>query len=204
LDRLSYSPVVAFRGARRYVHSTTLYEQLIEGARSLGLQLSGPLEMRLTRLMTKQPQFLFQEGLAFENGEQPAAVSFYVGEVPWRCRISERDEPVERRESYNEAPIRERAVVEGQTIRMDGSVGARPFEVVTSLTLQLHEALFSIPPDRKWFLARIQLNRILLAEDAERMQITMIRKSGAGLTRCVISSGAASIGNLDFMLGNLA
>jgi len=160
--------------------------------------------MRINQLIRKQPRFLFAEGPAPGDHEQPAIVAFQHGKTLWHCLISERDQSVEQREAYDEIPIHEKAIVEGKTIRLDGMVDAKPFEIVTSLTLQLHNALLSIPSDRKWFLARIQLERLLLDEDAERLQITLVKKSGIRLTRCVIGSGAVSIGTLDFMLGNLA
>jgi hypothetical protein len=204
LKQLVHSPLVCFRGTRTYVHSTTLYEQLIQGTRNVGLQICGPVDMRVSQLIRKQPQFLFKQGLALRDCGEHAMISFHVGEAPWHCLISERDEWVTQREVYDEAAIREKAVVEGQTIRVDGRVDAKPFEIVTSLTLQLHNALLSIPADRKWFLGRIQLERPLLEEDAEKMQIILTKKSGERLTRCVIASGPISIGTVDFMLGNLA
>ena len=74
---------------------------------------------------------------------------------------------------------------------------------VTPLTLQLHNAILSIPPNRKWFLARIHLERLLLGEDADKLLITLAKKSGGRLTRCLIDSRLASIGTIDFMLGDL-
>ena len=203
MEQLTYLPQVAFRGARNYVHSTTMYEQLIQGARSLGLQIGGPLDMRVNRLITKQPRFLFTTDEVDGNAEQAAIISFHAGENRWNCLISERDESVEQSEAYNEGPIREQAVVEGQTIRLNGGVDAKPFEIVTSLTLQLHNALLSIPSDRKWYLARIQLERLLSDDDKERLRITLVKKSGIRLTRCAIASGDTSIGTIDFMLGSL-
>lgn len=109
-----------------------------------------------------------------------------------------------QREAYDEEQIRKVAIVDGSTIRLGAKVNARPFEIVTSLTLQLHNALFSIPHDRKWFLGRIQLERLLLDEDAGRLQITFNKKSGGmRLTRCVVAVGAASIGTIDFILGDV-
>ena len=202
MEQLIYLPQVAFRGTRNYVHSTTMYEQLIHGARSLGLQIGGPLDMRVSQLIRKQPRFLFTRDEIPGSAEQAAIISFHAGENRWSCVISERDENVEQSEIYNEGPIREKAVVEGPTIRLDGGVDAKPFEIVTSLTLQLHNALLSIPSDRKWYLARIQLERLLSDDDKERLRITLVKKSGIRLTRCVIASEDTAIGTIDFMLGS--
>jgi hypothetical protein len=180
-----------------------MYEQLILGAQSLGLQIGGPLDMRVSQLIRKQPRFLFTLGEVPGDAEQAAIISFNAGENRWSCAISERDENVEQSEVYNEGPIREKAVVEGQSIHVGGNLDARPFEIVTSLTLQLHNALFSIPSDRKWYLARVQLERLLLDDDRERLRITLVKKSGIRLTRCEIASGNTAIGTIDFMLGSL-
>ncbi|MDA9430541.1 hypothetical protein [Bradyrhizobium sp. CCBAU 51627] len=201
MDHLIFSPQVALRGSRTYVHSTTLYEQLIRAATSLGLQIRGPLDMRVNRLIRKQPSLCFCEGPLGANYEEPAVVSFYVGETPWHCLVSERSERVTRSEVYDEESIRKNAIVEGQTIRLDGKVNASPFEVVTSLTLQLHNALLSIPPGRKWFLGRVQLQRLLVEEDAQKIRITLAKKTGLGLTRCAIEISTSAIGTIDFILG---
>lgn len=204
LKQLTHLPLVCFRGTRTYVHSTTLFEQLMQGAANAGLQICGPIDMRVNRLIKKQPRFLFEEEPAPGDRGECAVISFHVGKALWHCSVFERDEEISRREIYDEAKIREKAIIEGQAIRVDGKIDAKPFEIITSLTLQLHHALLPIPAERKWFLGRVQLERLILEEDAERMQITLTRKSGERLTRSVIASGKTPIGTIDFMLGNLA
>lgn len=171
----------------------------------MGLAISGPINMRVDRLITRQPSFFFEEEVSSEGCKEPATILFHAGKSPWRCRISERQELVVQRETYDEEQIRKEAIVEGLMIRLGKRVDAKPFEAITSLTLQLHNALLSIPSGRKWFLGRIQLERLPLDEDTEKLQVILIKKSGGmRLTRCAIASGAASIGTIDFILGDLA
>jgi hypothetical protein len=204
LERLIHSPQVSFRGSRTYVHSTTLYEEWMRGARSAGLAICGPMNMRVNRLIVRQPNFFFEEEVHSADCKEPAVISFHVGSSPWRCRISERAQRVTQREVYDEEQIRKTAIVEGSTIRLGDRVDAKPFEIVTSLTLQLHNALLSIPRDRKWYLGRIQLERLLLEEDAEKLQITFNKKAGGmRLTRCAIAVGTTPVGAIDFILGDV-
>ena len=51
-----HEPVAEFRGARDYVHSTDLYDEIVRGAEALGLNFAGPVDLRIKARITRQPR----------------------------------------------------------------------------------------------------------------------------------------------------
>jgi hypothetical protein len=78
-----------------------------------------------------------------------------------------------------------------------------PIEVITSLTLLLHQRLFATGDDRKWYLARIELARPLRTSDADAIGIELVRRFGSTMTRSSITAGAERIGHIDFIAGRI-
>jgi hypothetical protein len=208
MDRVSasftHSPTVAFRGARKYVHSTTLYEEILVGAKALGLDVDGPIELTVRRLMTMQPELRYSLAPPGVADDTRVGFGIEVGGVRWHGIVVDRGEPVVHRRPYDETPIWEHAVQEGKAIRLEQDTGMRPIEVVTALNLLLHRKLFSIAEGRHWYLARMYLARPLWSEDAQMVQLELARNFADRLTRSLITMGDRSIGYLEFMLGDVA
>jgi hypothetical protein len=76
-----------------------------------------------------------------------------------------------------------------------------PIEVITSLTLLLHQRLFKIGDDRKWYLARLELMRPLQASDGDNTRIGLVRRFGTTMTRSSIAAGEERIGQIEFIAG---
>lgn len=200
---LIHAPTVTFRGSRNYVHSTTLYEELLVGANSIGPVIDGPIQLKLRRLLTNQPEFRYAQTLNALPADAPVIFSIEIASVSWRGVVVERDAPVLDRKPYDEQPIWQLAKMEGQAVRFEGQTGLRPVEVVTALNLLLHQNLFSVAEDRKWYLARIELPRPLKAEDAHLVRLELTRTLGSAMTRSSIIMCDGSIGHLEFMLGHV-
>jgi hypothetical protein len=199
---LVHSPEVAYRAHRNYVHSTTLYGELIAGARAAGFEPDGPIELKVRRLMRGQPQFHYETRAQSALGNPPVTFSLSAGGALWHGAVIERTEPVRQREAYDETPIWNGACPEGRGVQFDGESGMQPIETVTALTLWLHRRLFTIPDDRKWFLSRLDLKRPLVATDARRLRIDVARNVGTAMTRSPITADDGVIGCIEFMLGD--
>ena len=128
-----YVPVVAYRGARTYVHSTTLYTELMVAAGALGLALDGLIDMRFTRAITTMVEIHFDgEVESLEASAAPAR--FAVGDRDRIVfgRIIGTDEPVIDRKSYDESGIWDIARIDGRSVSLSSGAGYAPIEVVTS------------------------------------------------------------------------
>jgi hypothetical protein len=196
-----HTPDMKFRAARNYVHSTDLYEELLRGAEAAGLDIDGKIELKMRRLLRKQPEFRYVRSPENLSKDAPVEFSLSAAGVLWRGTVCERDAPVVNRKSYDEAPIWMHAVPEGRTVRLDQETGMRPIEVVAALGVLLHRRQFPIAQDRKWYLARLDLLRPLVAHDARTVCLELTRNLGATMTRSAVSTVDGLIGHLDFILG---
>src|SRR5215472_7505515 len=93
LESFHHSPSVAFRAARKYVHSTTLYEELLAGAKAAGLDVDGPIELTVRRKMTTQPEFHYSAAPADIAADAPATFSLQAEGVRWHGVVCGRNEP---------------------------------------------------------------------------------------------------------------
>ena len=102
-----YVPVLSFRAARNYLHSTDLYPELIAGAAISGWQVDGPIDIRFNRRISTQAAFHF--GGSSEESEESEAVtarfSLGVGQETVVGRILATKQPVTGRRPYDERPI---------------------------------------------------------------------------------------------------
>jgi hypothetical protein len=76
-----------------------------------------------------------------------------------------------------------------------------PIEVVTSLTLLLHQRLFTIGGGRKWYLGRIEISRPLGATDSDTIRIGLLRSFGSKMTRSSIAVADEPLGYIEFIAG---
>ena len=195
-------PVVAYRGVRTYVHSTTLYTELMAAAGALGLALDGPVELRFKRAITTTVEMHFDgEVESLEASEAPARFALGDGDRIVFGRIIGTDRPVTDRKPYDESGIWDIAKIDGRSVSLSNSVGYAPIEVVTSLCALLHNTLFKPPTGRRWLLARLSLHRPLRPTDGVEMKIAITQAIGRTMTRSSISASEGVIGKIDFMVG---
>ncbi len=197
-----HAPSVAFRAHRNYLHSTTLYEELMMGAQLGGLTVDGPIDLTTRRFLTVQPEFQYCLGLSELPDNPPAVFSFHADSLRWHGTIVGRDDAVVDRRPYDETPIRQGAVLEGKSIWIDQETGVRPIEAVTALNLLLHQNLFSIAEGRHWYFARLHLKRPLRPDDARMVRLELIRNFASKMTRTAIRMRDGPIGYLEFILGD--
>jgi hypothetical protein len=196
-----HAPSVAFRAHRDYLHSTTLYKELMAGAAVAGLVPDGAIELRVRRLVRCQPELRYSRSPIAVAGDAPAVFSLRASGAVWQGAVVEREPPIRDREPYDETPIANRAVTEGTAIRLSSDTGMQPIEVITSLTLLLHQRLFTLASDRKWYLARIELTRPLKPDDADTIRLELVRRFGTTMTRSSIAAGDEPLGHIEFIAG---
>jgi hypothetical protein len=196
-----HAPHVAFRAHRNYLHSTTLYKEVLAGAEAGGLVADGQIELRVRRLIRSQPELRYSRSPIALAEDAPAVFSLQASGAVWHGAVVERALPIIDREPYDESPMLSHAAFDDAGIRVEGPSGMHPIEVITSLTLLLHQRLFTIGNDRKWYLARIELARPLETRDADAMRIEPVRRFGNTMTRSSVTAGEERIGHIEFIVG---
>lgn len=195
-------PVVAYRGVRTYVHSTTLYTELTAAAAALGLALDGAIDMRFKQAITSTVEMHFDGEVELpEANVAPIRFAVESGDRTVFGRIVGTDKPVTDRKPYDESGIWDIAKIDGRSVSLSGGRGYAPIEVVTSLCALLHNTIFKPPAGRRWLLARLSLRRPLRPTDAVEMKIAITHAIGRTMTRSNITASEGVIGTLDFMVG---
>lgn len=196
------SPVMAFRGARTYVHSTDMYIELVAGARALGLAPSGAVDLRLKRGIDTQVEYHYDGAVeAADAAAAPVRFSFVAGATTVHGRILATDRPVDGRKPYDERAIWDRARIDDRSAALQAPCGAAPIETVTALGVLLHNSVFKPPEGRRWLLSRLSLRRPLEPVDSERMTVAMTHVIGRTMTRSSLDAADGMLGSMDFILG---
>jgi len=195
-------PAVAYRGARSYVHSTTLYTELMAAAGALGLALDGLVEMRFKQAITTMVEIHF-DGLveSLEASAAPARFAIGEGDRIVFGRIVGTGKPVFDRKPYDESGIWDVAKIDGRSVSLSTGAGYAPIQVVTSLCALLHNTILKPPDGRRWLLARLSLHRPLRPTDVAGTKIAITHEIGRTMTRSSISVSEGVIGSMDFMVG---
>ena len=92
-----HAPTVPFRAHRSYLHSTTLYKEIIAGAAGAGLNPDGPIELRVRRLMRRQPELHYSRSPLPLADVAPAVFSLSAGGATWQLHLAPRHRAVLQR-----------------------------------------------------------------------------------------------------------
>lgn len=197
-----HDPVAQFRGSRNYVHSTDLYEEIVRGAEAAGLTFAGPIDLRIKAKITRRPRYRFAEEGAISMGSEAIAAQcrFHHDGRPWLALVFEGSEPVTDRRSYDEGPAASHGTVIDKAAHLTGATGLRPIEAVTALAVLLHKQALPPPPDKRWMLGQLTLERALETRDAAELRIVIDKVSGGTITRSSLTGHDGRFGGMTFIL----
>lgn len=196
-----YKPTAKLRGNRDYIHSTDIYQQILDGASSNGLQAGGGMDLRIKRKMTTRVVYRYSNTASAESDLAGVVASIEINNEPWVVELRETGDPADGVKAYDEARICDASRLGDVDVLLDYDVGMQPIEVVTALAVHLHKRRFSPPQGLRWLLARLELKRLLRSEDASQMKISIDRRIGDKITRSRILAADGDIGAMTFMLG---
>jgi len=196
-----YSPPAAFRGGRDYIHSTDIYQQIIDGALSNGWSIGGPMDLRINRKMTRQVVYRYSSAPSAAAKSAGAVGLIELNGKTWHVELQDSGDPVGDVKRYDEAQIWNSAELGDLEVSLDRDVGMQPIEVVTALAVHLHKQRLAPAPGRRWLLARLELERLLTKEDASHIKIVIDRRIGSGTTRSQIQAAGHHIGAMTFIQG---
>ena len=200
------SPSFAFRAERTYLHTTDIYDSLLAGLVEAGFgDADGPVSLTIRKVVRSQPELHFREPGETVPRPPHAVIDFaaHTGKARIGGWFVVTGRPVEERVPYEEeAAIRSRAVVAGQSIAIEGDPGATAIEVVTALAVHLHNTLSPPPPGRKWLVTRLDLQRPLRPADGCRLRLHMPKRRDDRLTKSLISVPGEDLGHIYFSLGS--
>lgn len=200
----TFSPEFPSREGRGYLHTTDMYDFLVDGLTEIGRPpADGPISLLIRKKMLEQADIIYADNPAELENLEGAPTQFTItsgGKLLTGClRLTGR--PLTRFEPYDEAPIRAAAEIDGNRIWAAKDCGASPIEVATSLNLRLHEVLFPCGPGEKWYDVRVDLKRPFVSSDSGRLMMKFDRAIGKQLTRSIVLVDGETIGAIFFALG---
>jgi hypothetical protein len=195
----THTPRSALRGARDYVHSTDLYEEIVTGAAAAGLTFEGPVDLRIRAKIIHRPSYRFM--LADDApGPSAASCTFESRGSAYLVAVTESDVLVVERKPYDESPAARAASIEGRVARLKGKTGLRPIEAVTALAVHLHKTALPPPPGQRWMLGQLSLKRPLAESESQFLELRIDRLIGETTSRTRISASDGAIGTMIFIL----
>ncbi len=197
----SHLPPAAFRATRDYLHSTDIYEEILAGARSMGLALTGPVDLRMRSKITRRPIYHFRPRDLTSADPAASSADVVLGGVPCSVDVVETAEPVTARKPYDEAPIWSRTRHDGDTFTLDSDTGLRPIDTVAAIGVLLHKTLFPPPAGKRWMLVRLLTERPLDERDSRWLVVSLDKRFGASTTRTRIAGADGAFGTMMFILG---
>jgi len=197
----SHLPPAAFRGTRDYVHSTDIYEEILSGARSMGLVAAGPVDLRMRSRISRQPAYHFRPRNVTAASHAAGSADIILGGEPWSIDIVETANPVTAHKPYDEDPVWSRTGQDGETFSFQSDAKLRPIETVTAIGVLLHKTLFPPPTGKRWLFARLLIDRLLDDRDSRRITVSLDSRLGAGTTRSRIAGDDGTFGSMMFILG---
>lgn len=197
-----HDPVAHLRGSRDYIHSTDLYEEIVRGAEAAGLIFAGPIDLRIKAKITRRPRYRFaEEGVSPVGAEAIAAqCRFHHEGRKWLALVTESSEHVTGRKSYDEGPAATHGAVIDRAAHLTGETGLRPIEAVTALAVLLHKQALPPPPEKRWMLGQLTLERALESRDAAELRIVIDKVAGGTITRSSLTGHDGRFGGMTFIL----
>lgn len=200
----TYSPQVPFRGTRAYVHSPEVYDSLLAGAEKLGFgAVEGLVRISLRKLARRQLRYFFRDP-DFDGARNPEAVLDFalgVGGQVIDGWAEETDEDVTERRPYDESPIHDAAEIEGDKASVSRQTPYSPFEVAASVSVLLHNTTSPPPAGLKWLASRYDLKRPFADSDGTGMEVEIVHRLGAKMTKSEIRCAGERLGYVYFSLG---
>lgn len=199
-----HRPELTFKGARRYVHGTSLYTEILNGAVCANIGTpDGRLRIDLHRQLHHQADFVY-----LDDGEKTkapddavAAFSLAIGDAIVSGWVAPAGDAVQTSLPYDENKILTRAEISDHTISLSNAPAYTPIEVTTCLAVKLHNTLSPPPLGQKWLLARVTLARPFQDQDNHNIALEVTRFIGGRFTDTVITASGEKIGNFNFLLG---
>jgi hypothetical protein len=196
-----HAPPVAIRGARDYVHSTDLYEEIVTGAAAGGLIVAGPIDLKIIGKIKRRPEYRYLCVKDADNADASAICRFRAGGgTDWTCIIVQSGEPVSARKAYDESPAANLGQIDGRTIAISSETGLRPIEAVTALGVVLHKNVLPPPTGERWMLTQLTLRRPLRASDTRKLIVAIDRVIGQRMTRSSLTAEDGPLGAMVFIL----
>jgi len=199
----TYRPDLCFKGARRYVHGTTLYEHILGGAESVGLgKPAGALKIDFRAMLCEQADLHYRDPGEAATVPAAAAVGFGLtieGEAVGGWVVANGG-PVRTIRPYAEDEILSRARIRDAEATLSAVPAYSPIEISTCLAVRLHQSLYPPPAGMKWLLARVALKRPLADADRATLAVRLRRRIGDTFTDTGIAAGGEELGSFGFFL----
>jgi len=200
------SPDLCFKGARNYVHGTTIYQEIVGGAAQIAQHpADGPIRIDIRDPLLNQGNFHFKTKGDLNKVPAGITANFSVrcGKQTINGWVSDNGKPVLRRIPYEESLIWESLKIEEKQIVIHGSPLFDPFEICASMAVQLNNHLYPPEMKKKWLLSRIEFDHGIDKEDMKDLSLNHLQTFANRFTKSEVRNKQGAFGFLYFSIGSV-
>lgn len=184
---------ICFKGDRDYVHSTDLFNELLNVLKLRNRKDIKYIELDFYKLTDKKLYATHTE----EEYNKPVALLIYkTGNTePKKVWCYELSEKIDCRKPYDESVIINISEIKpGKTILLEKPSGYTKIEEIVSLNKHLLSSIFS---NRKWLFVKLQLYN-KLTEDAYPVKLSVASNIGTSIIKTEVRLGGKFVGYIYF------
>jgi hypothetical protein len=200
-NRLSCSKELFFLGGRKYIHSSTIYDTILDGVKYLSFgEVSGQIKLNIRARSSTNLLFHMAENIEDLPPQKAPVVTFMVktSKAMLYGWAEATDEAVTKSMPYDEDFLLSHAEIVGDIIRIKGRPPFEPIKVASSIAHRLHREKFTLPTGHKWFSVAIDLDRPLTESDMDSMSARLGSSLSHVMSRSFLSVNGGDIGRLTF------
>lgn len=189
---------IAYKGSRNYVHGTSVYDQISGFIMSkLPEHATGTFRMVIHGFATKKCEFHYacDSKVAKKPERACMEISTSTGMHGWLVETS--GDIIDRVPFNEDAICAECSILDGYSVSMSSNLPFQPIEILVAMTKHFHISEYQ-EDNGKWVFVRLELKRLLRAEDASKMSVRIDQNIGAKLTRSLVLSDGEQIGEIFF------
>lgn len=183
------------RGNRNYVHSTSIYNQLLTHAENVFEENAWVRQLKLSQFFDTQ---CYATITLDENDHEVGSFSLQcVDELMDGYIVTDKQLMISSREKFDEDSICSNATVHGQGIDNEWQKNTPFIDQCVALTKHFHNDLYPLE-DKKWIYTRLTMKEDIAVLNPENISIKLNRKLGDRMTRSNIFLDGKEFGVIEF------
>jgi len=191
-----------YKGDRDYLHGTDMYAETVRVLNGVKPEaLIGKCRMVIHNVAKRQCRLLYT--FLSDTAKRPeniiAEFNFISDTGNLMAWLVETLEDITERIPYAESHITENCVLSEQSVKLICRSGFSAIEELVAMNKLLHVTRYP-PGESRWYFTRMDLDRLLTANDVGNLQVKLQQNLNNRLTRSEVISHGQIIGHIYFSM----
>lgn len=191
-----------YKGDRNYLHGTDMYAETVRVLNGVKPEiLTGKCRLVIHNVARQQCRLLYT--FLSDTAKRPenliAEFNFISNTDHLAAWLVETSRSVTDRIPYPESQITEKCIISDRSIKLTGKTRFSAIEELVAMNKLLHMTQYP-PGESRWYFTRIDLDRLLTANDAGNLQVNLKQNFNNRLTQSEVISHDQIIGHIYFSM----